>query len=171
MRVRPLRGAGQAVLYLDFDGVLHPEDVWWHPTRGAYIKSPPGHQLFENAPLLVEVLEPYPLLRIVLSTSWVRRYSFSKAAARLPAPLRERVIGATFHSAMDDTSFNEAPRGMQIWADVLRRRPSVWLALDDDGLHWPAWCRDRWIRTHEVDGIRDPAVHQRLVDELARLAP
>jgi hypothetical protein len=67
----PARTGGR-VLYLDFDGVLHPEDVWRRPGWGPYVASPPGHQLFEHADLLVELLAPYPDLRIVLSTSWVR---------------------------------------------------------------------------------------------------
>lgn len=53
--LKPLRGHDGTVLYLDFDGVLHHEDVWWHPRRGVYIRTP-GHQLFEHVPLLEEVL-------------------------------------------------------------------------------------------------------------------
>jgi hypothetical protein len=30
---KPLAGQGEPVLYLDFDGVLHNEDVLWHPSR------------------------------------------------------------------------------------------------------------------------------------------
>jgi hypothetical protein len=51
---------------------------------------------------------------------------------------------------------------MQIWADVLRRKPAGWLALDDDYLHWPTWCREQLVRTDEVLGISAP----RVLDEL-----
>ncbi len=47
------------VLYLDFDGVLHPEDVWRRPKFGPYVATPPGHTLFEDASLLVALLNPY----------------------------------------------------------------------------------------------------------------
>ncbi len=30
---KPPKGAGALVLYLDFDGVLHHENVLWHPKR------------------------------------------------------------------------------------------------------------------------------------------
>ena len=60
------------MLFLDFDGVLHPEDVHRRAGNSPYIGSPSGHVLFEHAPLLAAVLRPCPDIRIVLSTSWVR---------------------------------------------------------------------------------------------------
>ncbi|REG59372.1 hypothetical protein B0G80_2119 [Paraburkholderia sp. BL6669N2] len=139
------------------------------PNRGPFIASPPGHMLFEHAPLLERVLLPYPGVRIVLSTSWIRMYggSVAKVARRLTPDLRARVVGATFHKSMDAESFKQSPRGMQIWSDVLRRQPQDWLALDDDYLHWPSWCRDKLIRTHEVLGISAPTVLAELRAKLA----
>ena len=145
---------------LDFDGVLHPESVYLLHKRGPTLVNAPGHQLFEHCSLLEEVLAPYPDVRIVLSTSWVRRYrgSVTKVARRLTPGLTARVIGATYHSKMDAAEFASASRGMQVWSDVLRRKPAAWLALDDDYLHWPAWCRDQLVRTDEVLGISEPVV-------------
>ncbi|OOG58053.1 HAD domain-containing protein [Polaromonas sp. C04] len=148
-----MKGQGELILYLDYDGVLHHENVLWHPRIGAYLSAPDGFVLFQHAELLEELLEPYPEVRIVLSTSWVRRYGCSKTAKNLRPALRSRVIGATFHSRMDRETFAAAPRGMQVWADVVRRQPRDWLAVDDDYLHWPAWCRDKYIRTDEREGI------------------
>jgi hypothetical protein len=147
------------VLYLDFDGVLHPEDVWRRPGTGPYVASPPGHALFEHAALLANCLEPYPALRIVLSTSWVRVFrSVRKVARRLPPELRRRVVGATFHGRMDPVWFRSVPRGVQVWGDVCRRRPEAWLALDDDDAGWPAVCLTHLVRTDPVLGISAPAV-------------
>ncbi|MGF6937145.1 hypothetical protein OKW41_006307 [Paraburkholderia sp. UCT70] len=166
--VPPPVATGGLILYLDFDGVLHPEDVHMRTGRGPYIASPEGHTLFEHAELLERVLLPYPGVRIVLSTSWVRMYkSVARVARKLPPELRERVIGATYHGAMDAESFRQAPRGMQVWSDVLRRKPDDWLAVDDDYLHWPTWCRDKLVRTHEIQGISTPVV---LADLRAKLA-
>ncbi|MEM5434703.1 HAD domain-containing protein [Paraburkholderia diazotrophica] len=162
----PARTGGR-VLYLDFDGVLHPENVWRRPGIGPYVATPPGHRVFELAPLLAQALEPYPDLQIVLATSWVRVLSFTRAARRLPASLRARVIGATYHSRMDAASFLEMPRGVQILADVSRRRPAAWLALDDDAEGWaPAW-RTHLVRTHAVLGISAPEVFAELGEKLA----
>jgi HAD domain in Swiss Army Knife RNA repair proteins len=159
---------GGRVLYLDFDGVLHPEDVWRHPRWGPYVASPPGHRLFEHADLLVDVLTPFPDVRIVLSTSWVRVYeSMSKVARRLPDALRTRVVGATYHKEMQAESFQQMPRGVQIWGDVRRRLPTAWLALDDDDVDWPAVCRDHLVHTHPVLGISSPQVLAELQEKLA----
>jgi hypothetical protein len=161
---------GGLVLYTDFDGVLHPEDVWLDGKNGPYIASPPGHHLFENGDLLTSVLLPYPDVRIVLSTSWVIALkSMGKAARRLPPELRARVVGATYHGGMDPVLFRQAPRGMQVWADVLRRAPEDWLAVDDDYLDWPTWCRDKLVRTHEVLGISAPTVLAELRAKLAAM--
>ena len=164
------RVCGGRVLYLDFDGVLHPENA--HMTgRGPRIVSPGGHRLLEHAGLLEELLRTYPDVRIVLSTLWVRVYKgVHKVARELPQGLRQRVVGATWHNAMDAELFRAAPRGMQIWADVMRRQPEVWLALDDDWLHWPAWCRDQLVRTDEILGIAEPLVLFGLREKLALLA-
>jgi hypothetical protein len=159
---------GGLVLYLDFDGVLHPEDVWRRPGYGPYVATPPGHVVFEHAALLAHCLDPYPELRIVLSTSWVRVFrSVRKVARRLPPELRRRVVGATFHGRMDPVWFRSVPRGMQVWGDVCRRRPEAWLALDDDDAGWPAVCRAHLVHTDPVLGISAPAV---LAELQARLA-
>lgn len=151
-------GLNPVILYVDFDGVLHHENVIWHPTKGPVLHAPPSHRLFQHVDLLTEVIEPYPQLKIVLSTSWVLRHGYLRTANRLPLSLRNRVIGATFHSQMDKHLFRQSPRGMQVWADAIRRRPRDWLAIDDDYLHWPAWCRDKYIRTDEQLGISAPNV-------------
>lgn len=168
--VPPPVATGGLILYLDFDGVLHPGNVYMRPGKGPYIESPEGHTLFEHCELLERVLLPYPDVRIVLSTSWVRVYkSVARVARKLTPELRARVIGATYHGSMDAESFREAPRGMQIWADVLRRQPADWLAVDDDYLHWPTWCRDKLVRTHEILGIGTPVVLAELRAKLARM--
>ena len=156
-------------MYLDYDGVLHHENVLWHPRIGAYLSAPDGCVLFQHAELLEQILAPYPQVRIVLSTTWVRRYGCTKAVKNLRPALRSRVIGATFHSRMDEQLFSEAPRGMQVWSDVLRRKPRDWLALDDDWLHWPKWCLEKYVRTHEHAGLSDPAVKREFREKLQEM--
>ncbi len=90
-------------------------------------------------------------------------------ARRLTHGLQARVVGATYHSRMDPAEFAAAPRGMQIWSDVLRRKPKAWLALDDDWLHWPSWCRENLIRTDPVLGISAPGVLAELKTKLAAM--
>jgi len=165
---RTPRGYGELVLYLDFDGVLHHEDVHYHPKRGAYMNRS-GFTLFKHADLLDEILRPYPDLRIVLSTSWVRHYGCYGAAKRLPPGLRSRVIGATFHSRMNKSLFVQESRGVQVWADAVRRGPRDWLALDDDYLDWPTWCQGKYMRTDRELGISAPGAADEIEAHLKRL--
>ena len=125
-------GRGELALYLDFDGVLHHENVLWHPKKGAYLSAPSKYSMFQHMQLLHELLAPYPEVNIILSTSWVRVYSYSRALERLSPQLRQRVVGATWHSEMSEQNFLLKSRGLQVWEDVARRRPRDWLALDDD---------------------------------------
>lgn len=166
---KPPAGRNELILYLDYDGVLHHENVLWHPSIGAYLSAPEGYVLFQHSALLEQLLEPYPEVRIVLSTSWVRRYGCSSSAKQLGPALRQRVIGATFHSKMNEEEFAAAPRGMQVWGDVYKRKPRDWLASDDDYLHWPAWCREKYIKTHEHEGLSAPAVLAEFKEKLERL--
>lgn len=161
------RVQGTTVLYLDYDGVLHHENVLWHPRRGTYA-GPPGFILFEHAALLDELLAPYPQMNIVLSTSWVRTYGCYRTAQRLPEGLRRRVIGATFHSRMNEQLFLMKPRGKQVLEDVARRRPIDWLALDDDYEGWPE-DSDHVILTHEEFGISASGAPERIADSLRRI--
>lgn len=142
-------------LYLDYDGVLHPECVYRHPKHGIYLAGKyAGHTLFEHCGLLADALDPYPEVRIVLSTSWVRVLGYSRALGHLNDRLRRRVVGATFHSErMSKENFAQLSRGQQVVADVGRRRPTDWLALDDDDEGWPADHRAKLLKTDRVYGI------------------
>src|SRR5450830_368975 len=114
-----MNSTGQLILYLDFDGVLHHENCLWHPKRGAYLVAPPRYLLFQHSALLEQLLEPYPAIQIVLSTSWVRRYGWSTTTKRLPQSLQARVIGSTFHSRhMRDDEFACLLRGQQVFEDA-----------------------------------------------------
>jgi len=130
----------EKVIYLDFDGVLHPNEAYQNAKGRVFLRDP--GKLFEHAPVLVEQLAPYPDLRIVLSTSWIRIKSYSWVCRHLPNGLRERVVGATWHSRFkrdyDETLWwRDASRHRQIKRDVQRRMPTSWLAIDDDLDGWP----------------------------------
>lgn len=127
------------VLFLDFDGVLHPDAVF-HTSKGLQLRS--EGQLFMWAPLLVQALADQPQVSIVLSTSWVRQLGYHRARKYLPEAIQHRVIGATWHSTMarnwaDQSWWNGASRYEQISRHAARARLSDWLAIDDDTASWP----------------------------------
>lgn len=158
------------LLYLDFDGVLHPDDVW-HLADGTpqLGEASVGHRLFEHAALLAQVLLGLPHVALVLSTSWVRVYGLAAAVARLPVELQSRVVGATFDPARDGPGFAVTARGYQVLEDVRRRRATRWLALDDEGKDWPDEQRHRLVLTDSVMGIGAPGAIDGLARQLAAL--
>ena len=125
-----LKGFNQPVLYLDFDGVLHHQNVR-RATRGGIYHAEPGRKLFEFAYLLEQALESFPQVGIVLSTTWVPTIGYSKTLKRMPCALAARCIGATYHSTFGREQFDRISRGYQVLKDVGRRKPSAWFAIDD----------------------------------------
>lgn len=154
-----MNGTGDLVLYLDFDGVLHHENVKWAPQTGPYLDAPARYKLFQHAELLAQMLEPYAAIKIVLSTAWGQWYGLDYSVARLAAALRSRVVGAIYARGLkypDD--FACMPRGMQVAVDAASRRPLDWLALDDNEEGWPPEHAHRHVHTHMYEGISDPDV-------------
>lgn len=150
-------------LFLDFDGVLHPDEVYC--IGGKIVLRMDGFSLFEWAPMLEDILRPYPHLQLVLSTSWVRVVGFDAACARLSEGLQQRVVGATWH--------RHGPRGWeylsrfeQIQRNVERHGHARWLAIDNDDAGWPDEHRDRLVLTDSLLGLGAVAAQQDLREKL-----
>jgi hypothetical protein len=69
------------ILFLDFDGVLHPEVM--------------GTPELCHLPALEELLREFPQVKLVLSTSWRIVYPHDALLEVFSADIRERIIGAT----------------------------------------------------------------------------
>jgi len=140
------------VLFLDFDGVLHPDDVFLingRPTLKA------AGQLFMWVHYLEQVLDTFPNIAIVLSTSWVQWRSYRRTRNELPRGLRDRVIGATWHSRIDLLEWSTLTRYHEIRHYLASKPIAEWLALDDDDEGWPEFDRRRLIHTDPERGIGD----------------
>jgi HAD domain in Swiss Army Knife RNA repair proteins len=130
-------------LFLDFDNVLHPGEVYRVPGRGVVLRGP--GQLFEHASALEMALEPFVDVRIVLSTSWVPALGYSRARKHLPTRLAARVVGATYHSR-HTPDWHRQTRYQQIHDHVRRHGLGTrWVALEDDVEGWPDSEYDRLI--------------------------
>ena len=160
------------ILYLDFDGVLHRDAVYRQPGRGIYIR---GGELFEWGHFLEELVRPFPDLRIVLSTSWVRELGYDRARSYLPPMLAERVIGATFHRRIHGPTrelrwhWAQMPRGQQIAEDVSRRRPRAWFAIDDATDEFTPEQSAFLVHCQSESGLSDPAVRAEFSAMLQRV--
>jgi len=160
------------LLFLDFDGVLHPDAVY---LTSRVVELRAAGELFMWVPLLVEVLAPHQDLRIVLSTSWARNLGFQRARGALPAELQGRVIGATWHSAMgkgwpDFIPWDVQTRYEQIQAYLSRlNAPASWIAIDDDDRGWADGDRDRLIPTDPNQGLSASETLAQLAQKLETL--
>jgi len=163
------------VIYLDFDGVLHSHAVYVSRKQGIHFgaealehgqRTGHVHRLFEHCALLESLLELYPQVRIVLSTTWAQK-GYTQARNQLSPSLKDRCIGATYHRNMNLYRFRQEPRGLQVYGDVCRRVPERWLAIDDDDLGWPDWTKDLFIHTDSHLGISASHVLSELEDKLA----
>lgn len=154
------------ILFLDYDGVLHPDEVYL-TKRGPVLRT--DGELFMWAPLLTDLLDDFPSVRVVLSTSWVRRLGFRRALSFLPIAIQARVIGATWHSQMSkglagESGWDSRTRYGQIARYVARSQLSSWLAIDDDSLGWPPEAETHLLRCDPAHGISQRG----LLDELDR---
>jgi hypothetical protein len=160
------------ILFLDFDGVLHPSDVYLKKGR------PTLHgdgELFMWTPQLIKALAPYPNVKIVLSTNWVRMRGFTRVRRALPEALRARVIGATWHSGMREVDsfsmpyaghvtaapiwYDKATRFQQIDRYLSRANVQQWLAIDDLHEHsedWNTAYEAHLVKTNPQLGLSDP---------------
>jgi len=156
------------IIFLDFDGVLHPDEAYWYRKRGIVLKTanlPDEFQhldLFCYADILAEVLDGAEGAQIVLSTSWVPALGYSRTLKRLPDVLRRRVIGATYHTR-HTPRWNDQTRFEQIQENVsYRGLGSEWIAIDNDDDGWPDGQRDRLVHTDDYRGLDDPDVLENL---------
>lgn len=164
------------ILFLDFDGVLHPDAAFL--VKGRPRLKAEG-ELFMWAPLLVDVLADFPEVKIVLSTNWARDLSFARACRWLPDELRAPIIGATWHSAMLfkrdgfrslSTWWDEASRYQQIKRYAGRARLTNWVAVDDQPEGWGADDLNKLVHTNGETGLSDPVKLALLAERLGEPA-
>jgi hypothetical protein len=173
------------ILFLDYDGVLHPSEVFRNPKTGLIFLDREftrgGHSMFEHGDLLGKLLDESCVdVNIVLSTSWVRVLkNFSKAKRYLPDSLQKRVIGATWHSSMsgelgsrdmysETFTFTSMTRCQQIVQHCERNliADSDWVSIDDDDTRWSQHLRDNLVHTDKTMGLGKRSTQQELISKL-----
>lgn len=162
---------GVHTLFLDFDGVLHPDAVFLS-SKGPMLNGP--GDLFMWSSHLSGVLASFPSVSLVLSTSWVRHLGFNRAVKALPPAIATRVIGATWHSTMekgwlDEQKWDGSTRYNQICRYAARANLSNWVALDDDTEGWLMDSRQRLVACDPTLGMSDINTQQNLATSLTKL--
>ena len=146
------------IVFLDFDGVLHPD-----PCLDAA-------RLFENAPRLEQTLGDFPHVVLVLSTAWRQGGTYEQLLALLPDSLRQRVIDVTpnfsdFASTAALVPYRRQAECMR-WMQLNGVQDEAWLALDDRPTGFTPYC-ENLIACDPQSGF-DAAVSARMRSALER---
>lgn len=139
------------ILFLDFDGVLHPD-----PCRES-------RRLFEHAPRLLQVLDGFPEVCVVLSTSWRSRKTIDELVGPLPAALRLRVVGVTpnfgeFAAPPQLVPYRRQAECLQ-WLAEQGQPERPWYALDDRASWFEPYC-EQLIECDSHRGFDARAAHR-----------
>jgi HAD domain in Swiss Army Knife RNA repair proteins len=156
--IRPQFGTDFVIVFLDFDGVLHPD-----PCLDAA-------RLFENASRLVDALSDFPEVVLVLSTAWRHSGTYEQLLVLLPEPLRGRVIGVTPNFSEFPATAALVPYRRQAecmhWMRLNGVQDEAWLALDDRPSEFTPYC-ENLIACDPQSGF-DDTVSARLRSALTR---
>lgn len=129
------------LLFLDFDGVLHP------------VTKKAGQSLpFEWVPELTALLSDAPDVAIAVHSSWAERYSLDELRDFL-GPLGCRLIGAV----------NRGPKASSILL-FLDSQPDFgdWLVIDDEAGEFPRDFPGSVVICDRTRGISDPLVQAQI---------
>ncbi|SCK11202.1 hypothetical protein VAR608DRAFT_0552 [Variovorax sp. HW608] len=111
------------ILFLDFDGVLHPEGEGHLP-----VEAP-----FCFLPRLEALLREYADVQVVISSAWRERLSLEQLREIFSEGLRHRIIGTTPWPGRDPAGYVPARREREIvaWLEANGGVAQPWVALDD----------------------------------------
>ena len=122
------------ILYLDFDGVLHPTSL--------------GIESFFCKASLLDALISQHAVSLVISSSWRFTHSLSELQSKLPQSLAKNVIGTTGGPAV-----GKFARYREIQNHLSNQVVSTdWRALDDSYWEFPSNCKEL-IRCNPNTGI------------------
>lgn len=128
-----------AILFLDFDGVLHPDKV-----------SYDDQGVFSRMPLLLELLRSEPGLRVVVSSSW-REIMPMDELRGLFEPLQDRVVGKTPQRPPQRKipghlwSYIREAECVVWMKEHSQGRTVPWLALDDQAFRFSPDCPNLYL--------------------------
>ncbi len=125
------------ILFLDFDGVVHPEHC--HESKH-----------FCCLPVLEDALRQAPEWQVVISSTWRLQKSLDQLRSRFSADIAERVVGETprFNNLVDVPSSlvaYEREAECQAWLRSNDVPYLAWLALDDRSWLFRPFCKSLFL--------------------------
>jgi hypothetical protein len=136
-----------AVLFLDFDGVLHPVGV------------PEGPLCFSGMETFVRLLELLPDVEVVLSTSWRQSHGLEACLEFFPESIRARIVDANPYRVDDRDKADHLLSFVReaechYWMEKNRSLDTPWLALDDDAVRFSPGCSNLYL-TNPATGLME----------------
>lgn len=111
------------ILFLDFDGVLHPEPC--------YDKE----QLFCCLPRLENVLLDFPLVHVVVSSTWRETRTIQELRSLFSPEIADRIIGVTpswkDHQELMESIGYQRQTEIEAWMRESGEPWRSWVAIDD----------------------------------------
>ena len=135
------------ILFLDFDGVLHPR----------YENGPvPVEAAFCHLPRFEAVMHDFPEVQIVISSTWREQFSLDKLRTWFSADIAARIVGATPIVPADHPgSLERRESEILAWLVEQGRSSEPWLALDDSTWQF-RYCRDHLVACTSYVGLDGP---------------
>lgn len=141
------------ILFLDFDGVTHPE-----PCK--------KDDFFQSLPLIEDVLRRHPGVLVVLSTTWRKNHPLEELRVRFSTDMEHRVIGGTPFISIDERAWYPVPlserprqREVQAWLHQNRTLTHPWIAIDDRPWWFESECRNLLV-TDRIAGFTETNADQ-----------
>lgn len=161
-------------LFLDFDGTLHIGRASMDEQQKISLNT--GRRLFEFAPLLIELLEPYSSVQIVLTTSWLMTLPVEEVVHLMPPELAWRVVDTTRRVKPQlSCLLNGTDRTYVISYYATSKRLKHWLALGDAVVGAEQFGRARgefvehFLLLHSSQGLSDKSALRRIGEWLAEV--
>lgn len=143
------------IIFLDFDGVLHPVDYLSFQTVDGELELY-GDARLCWANILLQLIENYQC-ELVVHSSWRLSYSLPEIRAMIPTGLRERILGATKGGNRYDG----------ILAYAKDAQPCAYVILDDMADEFPQPCPELLL-CDGTTGVSDNRIQAALNEFLMR---
>lgn len=150
------------LLFLDFDGVLHPHDAHF---ALADVKVPiadlQAAGLFVHCQLLADLLRPHPNFGLVVHSTWRKTHDL-QALRNLLGPVGDRVVAATAVDLEREASVLDFMRKRRL-------RPEQVLILDDAPAEFGV-LQARVVACDSFKGLSDASTQRSLLAALGSLS-
>ena len=124
------------ILFLDFDGVTHPQ----FPRDDLTDEE---NKDFSFAPRLEAVLRDFPDVKVVISSAWRQRHTLAQLRGFFAPDIAERIVGVT-PVEQTNPAYKPFPvrgirsREARAWLNETGQPNTKWIALEDNGWNWLA---------------------------------